>query len=87
MFVIEFILNGTLVAFVAAFVLLLAKKIGVIEQIQVRAKSNILQELSRCDFCLSFWTCLFVSLIFAISADWTNIFLPLFSTAITRKMQ
>lgn len=44
-----------LVALVAAFVILLAKKVGIIEWMQVHG-DRFISQMASCDFCLSFWT-------------------------------
>ena len=43
-----------IVALVAAFNILLAKKLGIIEWMQVHG-SEIVSKMASCDFCLSFW--------------------------------
>ena len=43
-----------IVACVAAFGILLAKKVGIVEWLQVNG-NDITPELASCDFCMSFW--------------------------------
>ena len=54
-----------MVALEAAFVILLAKKLGIIEWMQVHG-SEFISKMASCDFCLSFWVgsaiCLCVAL-------------------------
>ena len=51
-----------LVAFAAAFVLLLLQKWGVIEYVQVHG-NDFFSEMFQCNFCLSWWTGCFRCLI------------------------
>lgn len=79
-------LCAVITSLVATFFLLLAYKWGVIEWLQVHG-NNFVSQLANCTFCLSWWTCLAVSLIFIIeSRDITFLFVPVIATPITRKM-
>ena len=55
----------TLVALLAAFAILLAKKTGVVEWMQVNG-GRIVSELFSCDFCLSFWTATAILVVLAL---------------------
>lgn len=80
------ILWAIITACLATFFLLLAYKWGVIEWLQVHG-NEFVSQLANCTFCLSWWTCLAVSLIFIIeSRDITFLFIPVIATPITRKM-
>lgn len=80
------VLCAVITALVATFFLLLAYKWGVIEWLQVHG-NEFVSQLANCTFCLSWWTCLAVSLIFIIeSRDITFLFIPVVATPITRKM-
>lgn len=80
------ILWAIITACLATFFLLLAYKWGVIEWLQVHG-NEFVSQLANCTFCLSWWTCLAVSLIFIIeSRDITFLFVPVIATPITRKM-
>lgn len=57
------ILTG--IALTACFCILLTKKIGLIDKIVETSKSKLIAELFSCDFCLSFWTSLIVSIVIA----------------------
>ena len=50
-----FIVVVVMVALFSAFVILLAKKLGAVEWLQVHGDS-IISQLASCDFCMSFWT-------------------------------
>lgn len=74
------------VACIVAFTLLLLKKLGVIEYLQVHGDKYISQ-MAQCDFCQSFWTSLlFVFVIVAITDDTSYMTIPLVSTPIARLM-
>lgn len=45
-----------MVALAAAFVVLLAKKLGAVEWLQVHG-DKYLSRMASCDFCMSFWSC------------------------------
>ena len=50
-----FIVVVVMVALVSAFVILLAKKLGAVEWLQVHGDA-FTSQLASCDFCMSFWT-------------------------------
>lgn len=80
------ILWAIITACLATFFLLLAYKWGVIEWLQVHG-NKFVSQLANCTFCLSWWMCLAVSMIFFIeSRDLTFLFVPVVATPITRKM-
>ena len=86
-----------LVSFVAAFCVNFAQKTGVIERMSVFGDSwlskvfrwygdrSLINELTNCDFCLSFWACVICSVIVSIGAL-SPIFIltPIFATPICR---
>lgn len=80
------------VALVAAFILLLAGKLGAIEWLQahgIDSKSDhvndIFSKWASCHFCLSFWCAVLLSAVaVAVSGDGLLMFVPIFSTPITR---
>lgn len=85
-----------LVAFMAAFVVGLLRKWGVIERLQVFGdmwvkkifpaySRSFMYQLAGCDFCLSFWVSFVVSVVFAISfSDPLFLVTPLFSCPVCR---
>lgn len=80
------VLWAIITACLATFFLLLAYKWGVIEWLQVHG-NDFVSQLANCTFCLSWWTCLAVSLIFIIeSRDLSLLIVPVVATPITRKM-
>lgn len=80
------ILIVVMVALLAAFVVLLLKKLGVIEAGQIYG-SRLVSELCSCDFCLSWWACLFIAVVIAITeGDFTAVFAAMMATPITRQL-
>lgn len=79
-----------MVALVASFLILLSEKTEVRDKLAEYfelKKINLLSELVKCDFCLSFWTSVlitFISFIFINDMDITYLLIPIFSTPITR---
>lgn len=72
--------------FLAAFFLLLAYKWGVVEYLQVHG-SKLVSEMARCDFCMSWWLCVILTL--PTLMLWYHVFaliVPLVATPICRKM-
>ena len=68
-----------------AFCILFIDKIGLRGYIVERSKIKILSKLFACDFCLSFWCSLIVSILLAlVCQNYLFILIPLFSTPITR---
>jgi hypothetical protein len=72
------------IAFIAAFLILSITKLGVREWAQIHAP-KLISKLFSCDFCLSFWTCLFISLILLIfTGDIRLLIIPFLATPVTR---
>ena len=72
------------VALLAAFVITLGRKLGLVEWVQVHG-SPFFAKMFSCDFCLSFWTSLAVSLlIFVVWRDLGALLAPFLATPITR---
>ena len=72
-------------ALLAAFIILFLGKLGVRDYIVSRCPITLIAKLFDCDFCLSFWTSCFISLIVAICiGDISVMLIPLFSTPLTR---
>lgn len=75
------------VAFAAAFVLLLLKKWGIVEWLQVHG-SDLISRMANCDFCLSWWLCLIVSAILCLTTqNPLTLLTSILATPITRKLQ
>ncbi len=75
-----------IIAAMAAFGILLAKKWRITEWLQMHAPEPIAR-LAGCDFCMSWWAGLTLSAIFAaVTGDAIWIVAPLITTPITRIM-
>lgn len=75
-----------LIALGAAFVVLLIKKWGIAEWVQVHG-NGFFSKLFSCDLCMSFWAAVVLSVISAIMVgDVWIISLPMFTTPITRML-
>lgn len=75
-----------LVALVAAFIITLARKRGMIEYMQVHG-NDFLSEMAGCDFCLSWWAGVCLSAVTVLyTGDAIYMSVPFFSTMITKKI-
>lgn len=75
-----------LVSLAAAFIVLLVKKWGLAEWMQVHG-DKFLSQLFSCDLCMSFWACVFVSIVVCVvTGEDQWIVVPLFSTPLTRML-
>lgn len=73
-----------IVALLATFFLTLARKWGGIEYLQVWG-NDFFSRMAHCNFCLSFWANVVVSLIALLfSGDVTYLVIPFVATPITR---
>lgn len=80
----EILIIAAFIALIAAFVLLFANKLGFIEWLQVNG-NRFFSEMARCNFCLSFWVGLVLSILFVVYTGNMNIlFVPVISTPLTR---
>ena len=75
-----------LVALAAAFVVLLVKKWGVAEWMQIHG-DKYMSQLFSCDLCMSFWAAMLISLAFVCwYDDEVYVLIPVFSTPVTRML-
>lgn len=75
-----------LVALAAAFVVLVAKKWGWAEWMQIHG-DKFLSKLFSCDLCMSFWAGLFISFAFVCWYDDSiYMIMPVFTTPVTRML-
>lgn len=82
----EFLFYTVVVALVAAFSLSLLRKWRVIEWVQVHG-NDFFAKMFNCDFCLSFWSGLALSILCVfISGNPTLLLVPICSTMITRRL-
>jgi hypothetical protein len=76
----------TVVALASAFFILLISKIGLRDKVILRAP-KLISQMFECDFCLSFWVALVISILFSIMlGSWVVLIVPLLSAPLTRIM-
>ena len=84
---INYLTIAILIALIAAFALCLLKKIGTIEWLQVHG-NGLISEMANCDFCLSWWLSLIISILAACwLEDWHVLIAAVLATPICRKLQ
>ena len=82
----EFLEIVVIVALAAAFLVLLTKKWGIAEWMQVHGDRYVSQ-LFSCDFCMSFWSAVFVTaIVICFRNDAAMLLVPVLSTPITRML-
>lgn len=75
-----------IVGCIAAFLLLLAYKLGIVEWLQVHG-DPIISKMAQCDYCMSFWLCVIIMLVMAaITDDAGLICVPIIATPIARRL-
>ena len=75
-----------LVALAAAFVVLVVKKWGWAEWMQIHG-DKFLSKLFSCDLCMSFWACVLMTLSFTLgTGDMMLLMMPVFATPLTRML-
>ena len=80
----ELLTNSVVIGLVAAFFVTLAKKWGIVEQIQMRG-NEFFSEMARCDFCLSWWTCCVLTLLYVLATGNVDmIYMPFLGTMVSR---
>lgn len=80
------LMYAVFIALIAAFFLLLLRKIGVVEYIQVHG-NDFFAKMFSCDFCLSWWSGVVIAILTtAIIGDVSIMITPFISTPITRKL-
>lgn len=80
----NFLILTIITALLACWIILFISKAGIREYIQVNAPKK-LSELFECDFCLSWWICLFIAICAMIFFDdWRLIFIAYCAAPITR---
>ena len=69
---VNFVCSIFVVATITAFVVTLMHKWGLVEYMQVRGKS-IVPELAKCNFCLSWWVALVLSVALSFALEEMNV--------------
>lgn len=73
-----------MVSLLAAFMVLLVKKWGIAEWMQVHG-CRMVSELFSCDLCMSFWACVIVSgMALMVTGEVICVVLPFMATPVTR---
>lgn len=74
------------IALGAAFIVLLVKKWGFAEWVQIHG-NGFFSKLFSCDLCMSFWACVIMTLTFTLGIGDTSILImPVFATPLTRML-
>ena len=70
--VIELFFIAMIIACIAAFIVTLLHKWGAVEYMQVHADDfpEVVNKLFECDFCLSWWVSVIISIVFAITMSY-----------------
>ena len=80
----DLLVNGVVTGIIAAFFITLAKKWGIVEQVQMRG-NEFFSQMAHCDFCLSWWTCCVLALLYVLATGNVDmIFIPFVGTMISR---
>lgn len=83
----DLLVNSVVIGLVASFFIMLAKKWGLVEQMQMRG-NDFFSEMARCDFCLSWWTCCVLTALFLlVTGDIDMVYMPFLGTMISRYLQ
>ena len=83
----EYLEMTVIIALVAAFVVLLVRKWGIDEWMQVHG-DRIMSQLFGCLFCMSFWACFIIMLaVVMVTDEWIYVLCPFAAAPITRMMQ
>lgn len=78
------LIDTIIIALISAFIILLITKIGLRDFIIERGP-KLISKMFNCDFCLSFWTNVFVAFFIAALLGFLPLIVaPIFATPITR---
>lgn len=82
-----FLVIVVLVALLAAFILGVIAKWGIVGWLQIHAPSDFFHKMFSCKFCLSWWVSVIISLILClVTGDWILALVPVFSTIIAKEL-
>lgn len=84
---IELFFIAMIIACIAAFVVTLLHKWGAVEYMQIHAYNfpEVVNKLFSCDFCLSWWVSVIISIVFAISMSYLLVLLcPFIATPVAK---
>lgn len=72
------------VSLFAAFLVLLAHKVGLVEWMQVHG-SDLVSKMAHCDFCMSWWCCVLLTvMVMAVTGEVYLAAVPFIATPLTR---
>lgn len=82
----EILINSIVIGCLAAFSITLAKKWGVVEQMQVHG-NDLVSEMAHCDFCMSWWACVVLTLVYIfVTGDTSMVWMPFIGTMVSRRL-
>ncbi len=80
----ELLTNSIIIGVLASFIIVLAKKWGIVEQMQVHG-NDFFSAMANCDFCLSWWVCVVLTAIYIIATgDVDMAVMPFLGTMVSR---
>lgn len=83
----EILIVSVLIACIAAFIVTLMHKWGAVEYMQVHADDfpEVVNKLFSCDFCLSWWVSVIISIVLAITMSYLLVLLcPFVATPVAK---
>ena len=82
----DLLINSVVIGCIAAFFITLAKKWGIVEYLQVHG-NQLVSEMAHCDFCLSWWACVVLTVFYAIgTGDAMFVAMPFVGTMVSRSL-
>ena len=82
----NYLMTVAFIALVASWTILFITKTGAREYIEVHAP-KLIAEMFSCDFCLSWWLGVILSVALVIgTGEWIYLCCPFFSTPLTRRL-
>lgn len=82
----EILINSIVIGCLAAFFITLAKKWGVVEHLQVMG-NDLISEMAHCDFCMSWWACVVLTLVYIFfTGDTSMVWMPFIGTMVSRRL-
>lgn len=80
----DLLINSVVIGCIASFFIVLAKKWGIVEYLQVHG-SELISEMAHCDFCLSWWACVLLAVVYGFCTGDAMFFgMPFIGTMVSR---
>ena len=80
----DLLINSVVIGCIAAFFITLGKKWGIVEYLQVHG-SQLVSEMAHCDFCLSWWTCCVLTVLWMlVTGEVDMMYMPFIGTMVSR---